>query len=481
MLVDISRVFLSSAFVQAVGAVRSFALPALMIPEQLGFWNLFNVIVGYGANSHAGLLHGMNKLIPRLTTDSELMERDRIKDSVLWVTAVLAVLFSIVAGSYANLHLHYSLVASIILGAVITGQSVYIYYLCLLRSDCNFLLFSSASAIYSMLLTALVLISVFLFDDKVMGAIYGLLTTQLAICFLLVKSARYRFRLAIKWQAIVNSFRTGLPIILIGILDMMLLTFDRWIIAWKFSEHDLGIYAFATIFSVVIGSIPVAVGQVIYPILLKRSAESNSSDSENIAMGAVPVVVLCVALIGLMLYLFIPYVIYYYFEKYSETIKIAQVLIPASFFLSLTHLAGTYLIAVDQQNKLPPLQLLAFATGVCFSLFLLSIDFALASVAYGVSITYIFYGVGYLFLAKRHSRSSRFLACVFCFKIAFPYSLVIGLSSVLVSYVQNSPYQLIALHLVMSATLILIYAALFNDNLFIRYALRYSASWFCVR
>lgn len=470
MLVDISRVFFSSAFVQAIGAVRSFILPALMIPEQLGVWNLFNVIVGYGANSHAGLLHGMNKILPQLISDAELDKRERIKDSVLWVTMIFAFLFSIFASTYSHIYLGYSFSNSVILGAVITGQSVYIYYLCLLRSDCNFKLFSWSSAVYSTLLTSLVLLFVFLFDDKVAGAIFGLMISQFLVCFFLFGLARYSFKLRIERSDIYDSFRTGLPIIFIGILDMMLLTFDRWVISWRFSDHELGIYVFATIFSAVIGSIPVAVGQVLYPLLLKHKSESQLSDAENLAITAAPVVSLCVALIAISLYLFLPYVINLNFEKYNDSIEVAQVLIPGSFFLSLTHIAGTYIIAVDQQNKLPPLQILSLTFGTGFSLLFLSIYPTLVSVAYGVLVMYIIYGIGYLFLAQIHASSSLFSAGKFCMKIIIPYSLAISLSGLLVSYSQMTLYQSVVLYLLLSAALILCYSVIFKDNYFFRFA-----------
>lgn len=469
MLFDISRVFLSSAFVQAVGTVRSFILPALMIPEQLGVWNLFNVIVGYGANSHAGLLHGMNKILPQLTLDTDADQRDRIKDSVLWMTVILAALFSIFAGLYSYIGLNYSLTFSIILGVVITGQSVYIFYLCLLRSDCNFGLFSWASAAYSGLLTSLVLLFVYLFDNKVQGAIFGLMAAQLIICFLLMKFAQYGFKFKIELSSICNSFKTGLPVILIGVLDMVLLTFDRWVISWRFSEHELGIYAFATIFSVVIGSIPVAVGQVIYPLLLKRKSESKVSEAESLAIAAAPLVALCVALISMLLYLIVPYVIYSNFEKYIDSIVIAQVLIPASFFLSLTHIAGTYIIAVDQQNKLPPLQILSLTFGIGFSLLFVAIYPALVSVACGVLIMYIIYGIGYLFLAKTHASSSRLSASVFCLKIITPYVCIIGSSAIFISHSKMALYQLIILFLVMAAIFTFVYLFFFKDNQLFRF------------
>ena len=241
MIRDIFRVFISSAFVQVLGAVRSFLLPVFLVPEQLGIWNLLNTIVGYGANSHIGLLHGMNKSIPRITADGDLVFRQSLKDSVFWINILLALLFSIAIAFFIFLKLSYSWQKAALVGAVIVIQSVYIYYLCLMRADSKFKAFSAISTFFSVILTAMVVGLVILVDDKVVGGLIGLLIAQLAVVVVLVKMTNYKFNFTVNWADIRHALSLGFPVLMIGLVDMVLLTLDRWLIVWRFTGKDLGI------------------------------------------------------------------------------------------------------------------------------------------------------------------------------------------------------------------------------------------------
>ena len=63
---DLKHYVSATIFGQGFSIIRSIFIPILFSPSQLGIWNLFNVLLGYFANAHLGLLHGMNKEIPYL-------------------------------------------------------------------------------------------------------------------------------------------------------------------------------------------------------------------------------------------------------------------------------------------------------------------------------------------------------------------------------------------------------------------------------
>lgn len=471
MVGDIVRVFFSSTFAQALGAVRSFVLPVLLVPEQLGVWNLLNVIVGYGANSHVGLLHGMNKALPRITAKGNLIARNSLKDSVFWVNIALALSFSALVGCYIFLSLEYSLLRVAMVCVAIVSQSIYIYYLCLLRADCNFKSFSAASTLYSVVLTVIVVAFVFLSEDKVAGALVGLASTQLIVAGLMLRIGGYKFIFSVNWGVIRDALKLGFPIMVIGFIDMILLTMDRWIVLWKFSETELGIYAFATIFSVLVGSIPVAAGQVIYPFILKSETDAECRDSGSIALAAAPVVAFAVAVISVSLHFLVPLIVTGFFHNYLDAIKVAQVLLPAAFFLSLTHIAGTYLIAVNEQYKLPIVQIISVVAGIACSFGLVSLYPSPISVAYGTAIMYFVYGLGYLILAKRHACGSLIKALMFCIKVISPYFAALLVANSIPVFARFG--ELVGISIILLAScLILIALYLFNfrDNAIFQYA-----------
>jgi hypothetical protein len=86
---DSSKFLSATVIAQVVSLVRGFILPVLFEPVQLGVWNLMNVILGYGANSHLGLLHGMNKTIPCLRGQNRTQEIEDVKSSIFWLNLLL--------------------------------------------------------------------------------------------------------------------------------------------------------------------------------------------------------------------------------------------------------------------------------------------------------------------------------------------------------------------------------------------------------
>ena len=83
---DSTQYLVSTVLAQGVGLFRSLVLPVLLGPAQLGIWNLMNVVIGYGANVHLGILHGLNKKVPMLRGLGNAREFDELKDSVYWAS-----------------------------------------------------------------------------------------------------------------------------------------------------------------------------------------------------------------------------------------------------------------------------------------------------------------------------------------------------------------------------------------------------------
>lgn len=424
MLGDIFRVFISSWFAQIFGLVRSFLLPIIMLPDQLGIWNFVNVLIGYGANSHIGLLHGFNKSFPKLSLVNNFAVRNTLRDSVFWTNIILALFFSIVIAFYIIIFTDLDKLIAYLLAISVIVQSIYIYYICLMRAESNFKLYSFIASAYSIIQTFAILSLTFLIDNKIFGALIGLIISQLLIVLILFKKTKYHFKFAIKINTVIPTIKLGAPIMVIGFLDMILLTLDRWLVIFWGDSNDLGMYAFATIFSVAISSIPLAVGQVLYPLMLRLQV-SKENDAETLALIAMPIVAFFVGIICITLYLLTPYLVINYFHKYLNSIEVCKILIASSYFVALTHVSGMYLIAVDKQNKLPIIQILSITFGIFFSFLLFEKNPNITSIGYGVSLMYVIYGVGYLFLAKYNNKNTAISVIYYVLKIVLPYVLAL--------------------------------------------------------
>lgn len=427
LIKDSIRIFTSSIIVMAAGIVKGLILPGLLGPAQFGIWTLMNVIGGNCANSHFGLLHGMNKEIPRLNAKGDSVNKIVLINSVFSVNlffGLMVGIFLYLYGYFSAIDYYYYPLCMVALFVVF--QSIYVYYLSLLRAEHQFTLYSVNTALYAVLSTVLVIVGSLCSSNKLVGALFGVLIAQAAIAiFLLIKSG-YVLRYEVSGLHIKNAFNVGLPILIVGLVDMVLISMDKWLISWYLTDIDLGFYAFGLIFSSLISTLPVSFVQVIYPRIIENySINKCYASSGTLALRYISLiaygVIVCVVIANAL----VPFLTSMFFPQYKEALPIVHILIQGGLFLSLTYAAAAYLIAVDRQNSLLYIQLSAIVVGFTISLIGLNMGKGIYAVALGTVSSYAIYGLGYVFLAVKQITAKTRLAVVACVKILAVYSIVI--------------------------------------------------------
>jgi len=401
-----STKFLSATVVaQAVGLVRGIILPVLFQPVQLGVWNLMNVILGYGANSHIGLLHGMNKTIPYLRGQNKTQKIADVKNSIFWLNLLLGLCASgiTMTGSFFVPDVYASSLR--IIALCIFFQQIYLYLFCSLRAENEFGFASKGTAGFSIISTTLIVLFAMLFSDRVSGALLGIVCALVIVVTYWFVKSRSRFTLQIlqvDWHIVRENFFVGLPIIIVGFIDMIFLSIDRWLIAIKLGEAPLGYYALGVMAANMLGLTTGAAMNVLYPHTLERFAVAkNSADMKKYLLvpvrilGAVTLIILgaAIVVIPLLIQLFLP--------KYLQSIPIIQVLLLGAFFWSIANVSGTFLIAVNKQNSLIPVQLVAALISIIMNILLLKAGYGILGVAVGTALGYCVYGLGYTLIAVR--------------------------------------------------------------------------------
>ena len=415
ILKDSAHYLSATILAQGVGLLRTFILPVLLGPAQLGVWNLMNVIIGYGANSHLGILHGLNKKVPVLRGFGQVREIDELKDSVFWFNLLLGIMAgsAIFIGSFLFSNVN---VALRIIALVIVLQMVSVYFFCLLRADCRFELLSKGVAVLSLSSTALVLLLAYLSSDRLLGALWGLTGAYLFVIGYWFYKGGYRFTVRLKWSHVSDVFGIGIPLVVLGLIDTVLLSLDRWFIAWKLPDTALGFYALGIMASNLLGLVPTSVSNVLYPRMLERFA----STQDHCAVGGLmlnplrAVAALMVLLISATT-IFLPVIIRFLLPTYLPAVPLIEILVPSAFFLAIAPIAGSYVVAVDRQRALIVVQLVAMGTCLVLDGILLHAGYGVRGIAYGTLSCYAVYGLGYagigIYLAhKRWGETLRFLA-----------------------------------------------------------------------
>lgn len=412
-----STQYLASTIVaQGAGLLRAILLPVLLVPAQLGVWNLMNVVIGYGANAHLGILHGMNKKVPSLRVLGPPTELEELKDSVFWFNLalglaagfVLLVVSFLVQPAFAH--------ALRIVALVVVLQMVFVFYFSLLRADNRFGLVSKGVAGLSIFSTVTVLLIAYYSPDRLLGALYGLAAGYPAVLLYWYYRGNYAFSTRMKWPRVKDAFALGFPLIVLGGMDMILLSLDRWIIAWKFPETTLGYYAIAIMASNLLGMVPTSAANVLYPRMLERFAVTNDHSAVGgLLLNPVRAMAAVMVFLTSIVAIFVPVVIRLFLPEYAPSIPLVEILVPGAYFLAIAPIAGSYVIAVNLQRGLIAVQ--AVAIGACLALdgIFLYAGYGVRGIAYGTLCCYAIYGFGYLGIAvhlaqRKPGATLRFLA-----------------------------------------------------------------------
>ena len=418
---------------QGFGLIRGVMIPVLFSPAQLGIWNLMNVILGYAGNAHLGILHGMNKLVPMLRGQSQAVQVATVRDSVFWVNLSLATLAA--SGvTVASFIAPSTYAPSLRITAVIVWLLLIFYYLfSLLRADNRFGLVSAGVTGLSALTTVLVLVCGFLSADHLQGAFIGLAGAYgMVVAFWLWKS-RYRYTFQVDLSAVRRTLTLGVPLIVLGVLETVFLSVDRWVIVARLSETQLGYYALGIMASNMITLIPGSVASVVYPRMLERFGTSGEPMSlRGLLIGPTRAVATLMAILIGGAVLILPSIIRFFLPKYAPSIPVLMLLIPGAFFCATASIPASFVTAINKQHWLMAIQGVCIGLGLILSITFVSLGWGILGVAVSTFVTYVVYGVGYIVLSARFAvrtriEIARFLGQVFTPFFAMALALVLGL------------------------------------------------------
>lgn len=398
----------ASIFAQLIGLIRSVFIPIILTPIQLGTWNLMNVIIGYCANSHLGIIPGFNKKIPNLRKLGSKAEYHELKDSVFWLNLILGIITSLILIIFSfTFTKSYSVELKIVAGVVIL-QNVYIYFLALFRADKKFSLVSKGIICFSTFSSILVVLLSYLFSEPVFGALTGLIFGYLLVVVYWVTMGGYNITICLSWYQIRDAFKIGFPLITLSLLNIVLMSMDRWLILWKLSVEDLGFYALGIIVCGMFWTIPISIANVLYPRMIEQFASTGDRITVGrLLLNPVRAIASSMVLFLSIAIILLPIIISCLLPKYNQSIPLLEILVPGAYFLSIGTMTGNYIVSVNQQSWLIKIHFFAIVVGLLVDFSLLHAGFGVHGIAYGTICCYATYSFGYLLLALRFATNGR--------------------------------------------------------------------------
>ena len=391
---DSSKFLAATVLAQGIGMIRGLMMPVLFNPAQLGIWNLMGGIIGYGGNATFGLVHGMNKAIPLLRGQGNEVGSEEVKDSVFWMIPLIAVLAAGILGCFTIWAPAEYRPSMLIVAAVIFLQQFFIYIYSLLRADGRFGLVSQGVGIQAVCSVGLILLFAMGLPDRLVGALMGVAGGYILILIFWFVKGHYRFPIKIKIESIRKALAFGVPVFVIGILDSVFVSVDRWLIVTSLGEESVGYYALGLMVGNLLGLVPGSVASVLYPNMLARFGSGKDVRAgRNLLVGPFMVLSAFMLILVSVAVLGVPLIIQLFLAKYIPSIPIIRILAPGMFFWALSNLPSTYLVSINKQNWIMVVQIAVMIFVVVVGSFVLWRGNGILEIALVTSSGYAIYGL----------------------------------------------------------------------------------------
>lgn len=349
--------FLSSAnlFNTFLTLISGLLVIKWLLPEDLGLFTSFNLIVGYVILGQLGVSSGLSRELPYLIGKKEIQNAWHSAEvAQFWLLTISTISFLLLS----IISIYYFYKSNFINGAgfftiaVVSFQSIYVtqYLKVLYRTNSDF---NKISLIQ--IVTSLISFGSIIFVWK--WEFYGL-------CIRAIVTALANFLLFWIWRPIsvkpkwnkkefIRILRVGLPMFSVAKVYALWPIIQKTLIVAIGGPKSLGLFAIANMVEGSAKSIRSSIGSILYTKMVINWGEEHSVN-ELLKLIRKPVFTVIIILIPLftIAWFIIPYLVTNFLENYIEGIVAGQWMLVASLFSILFVYTGVYNVIKEQMDRL---------------------------------------------------------------------------------------------------------------------------------
>lgn len=392
----------SSLFLQGSRFVAEFIAAKRLGTEMYGVWAMISLMIIYVSHSHLGILNAIWRDIPYYNEKSESKKVEQLVSIGAFTVLLLILIFTLVLCIAIKINLNG-------LGwrealAVLFYFVVFQIYSFSQYMNRSMLVFIDASK-QQFFAGLFIFVSLILFYSLQEFWVFVVgLSVSYFIVLNLVKNVNFSMiKLFQKSHGLemINLIKVGAPIMLIGVLYVLLTSVDRWLVAYYFGVHDLGVYNFS--FQVYQGGalFVTMLATYYYPQLSRELGRYNCNYKvylllrKQLFMG---VVIGCTAFLGIVS--ITPYVVRAYLAEYLDSIRIAIILSSSLPLIGCSLLISGFFNVINKQQKVLFLMVGVVILNLIFGILFVMLGWGLKGIAYSTLFSLVAYSLGLLGFLK---------------------------------------------------------------------------------
>jgi O-antigen/teichoic acid export membrane protein len=427
--------------------VRDIALAGVLGPNMYGIWIQMTVVFNYALHLPLGFQHVMSREVPYYLGRQENERAIAIQDIVFAVmlsTSLLASIVVIVLLEFSDYHpLALSLPALLVVLAVVIVQQINSFYSILLRARQQFIAYS-----VGFVLVALISLVFGVLFAQLWGAVGVAIAQGLALfavtVFWLLRTPYHPSLKRLHWAEFNHLTRIAIPLFFVGICGLLIVSIDRLMMVFFYSEEQIGFYGLAYMVNQSVSLIVMPVVQSITPrMMLAYGRHNDTKKIQDYLFLLTQGVGSCVAVFVGTLYFWAGDIVMWLLPDFSPAIPAIQALLMGGAFLAMANGGNTFLVAVNRQSQVLSIQVVMIVVQVIIIGALGNAGSSIAWIAQAMAVTFIGYSVLCLFIAGITVEESTWKGLLFSLRSCLPICYLL-LCSVLIanwypSIVVNTP------------------------------------------
>lgn len=379
-----------------IGFFIGIVVRRILDPALMGIWVMLKTVLGYCLYGTMGIGGALFKEVPLLVGKGrkDLAEEtvDIVFNFSLWAGLVIGLVVAIAAFLMSKSFSRVVIAGLFVIALLVPLTLVYNFFTITCRAYKKFVFLTALSILHEIF----TLIFVLLFAVK--WGIYGIFTATVLSLIASIAIAVYylkpRLRIRSNFKRLAYLIRLGISLLFWGLALTTLLSVDKIMAIRLLGAEALGFYSIAImIFTFAFGASK-RFGTVLFPRLQEGYGRSDSAHALEKYVFKTNVILsyLLPVFLGFF-YFFVPVLVYYVLPKYIDGVSSFKILMPGCFFMSLTPVLYSFLIAINRQLRLAFTALLSAVFMVFLSiLFVRGFGMSINGIALAASASYtIFY------------------------------------------------------------------------------------------
>jgi O-antigen/teichoic acid export membrane protein len=351
---------LSTAFFSRLaGAMLAYLLARGLGPSAYGQWITFMIFISYTPLLCLGAVETLVKEVPRCRARCDWQALRHIESGVIGLVCMASLTaITISAGIWAlglDLFISYrplpncALVFAI---ASISFFSGYSYHRLVAHERFGWI--ASADGVRA--LASLILIGSLSLSFGLIGALWGLLGTEMVVCIMTMRVGIVHLGPVyprINWEQAKAIVRVGLPISCVWWMLVFQSSIDRLLLGILASTETVGFYGLGISIISALATLPMVAGRVLYPKMNREIWEGveGKPDPKIVVEPSAAVLMVSVNL-AMATLACLPIVYRTILPRYESGLAAGIVLVVGTFFYTLVRTGTSFLIAASREHKL---------------------------------------------------------------------------------------------------------------------------------